>query len=91
MSSEYSSLTTSSVLMCPHGGVVSVAASSPPELRATDAFKVSGCSFGIGGRSHPCTKVKWVQPVAGPLDRTSIGLCLSAQGVPSGPVIIVAA
>jgi hypothetical protein len=62
-------LTTSSTLMCPHGGTVMVASSDVrvqaadgPILRSSDVFTVVGCPFTIGVVYHPCATLKWVQP-----------------------------
>lgn len=66
---------------------------------ATDTFTVSGCPFQLptpaGPVPHPCTTVQWVMTntrctVGGTptLSATSMGLCLAADQVPQGPVVI---
>ncbi len=96
-------LNTSSTLMCPHGGTVSI---SSPNTRAqaagaylarpSDTFTISGCPFAIGNSPHPCVRVQWVvassrSKAAGDstLATDSVGLCLAADGAPQGTVLIV--
>lgn len=66
---------------------------------ATDTFAVSGCTFqipvGTGTVPSPCLTVQWIVPdmrvvVGGTptLSSGSVGLCLSPQQVPQGPVSI---
>jgi hypothetical protein len=65
------SLTTASVLMCPHGGTVNIAsgntrasADGAPLALASDTFTISGCPFqipvGAGTKPSPCVKVQWL-------------------------------
>lgn len=88
-------LTTSSVLLCPHGGTVSaVLAKSAPTgamnggmpLSTTDTFVVAGCNF-----PNPCVQVRWVSSPAATLDVRSMGVCVNAAGVAQGPVMIAKA
>ena len=95
-------LNTNSVIMCPHGGMVTHVpgtftsyriAGRAPMLR-TDNFLVSGCPL-YGGYSSPCTSVFWVTAssmliVRGSpaLTQASVGLCYSAAGYSQGPAII---
>jgi len=64
-------LTTASVLMCPHGGTVSITSSNTrvqgdgsPLALASDTFTISGCPFqipvGPGTKPSPCVKVQWL-------------------------------
>lgn len=68
---------------------------------ATDTFVVAGCPFQIPAVvpiPSPCVKVLWLVPdfrvrIAGgnpTLSRSDAGLCLSAAGIPQGPVMIQA-
>ena len=97
-------LTSASTLMCPHGGTVSISASSAgakaggnPIVVSGDTFTVAGCPFTIPPNPHPCVRVQWVQPAAqskvggGPtLTEASVGLCLAADQAPQGTVLVVA-
>lgn len=67
---------------------------------ATDSFIVSGCPNQIPAAPSPipspCVQVQWIVPdtrntVNGTptLSQSSVGLCLSATGIPQGPVGIV--
>lgn len=73
-----------------------------PLALATDTFTVIGCRFQLptpgGPVPHPCVSVRWVKPntkclVAGQptLAADSAGLCLAADQVPQGPVVIAPA
>jgi hypothetical protein len=65
----------------------------------TDTFTVVGCPFQIPAAvpiPSPCVRVQWlisdmrVKVNSTPtLSQSSTGLCLSAAGVPQGPVMIV--
>jgi hypothetical protein len=94
-------LTSASVLMCPHGGPVTISPSSAnaqagsPIVRGSDSFVVAGCSFNISGAPHPCVSVNWIQTAtrvkAGGdfvLTQSSQGLCVAADQTPQGPVQI---
>jgi hypothetical protein len=95
-------LNTSSIMMCPHGGMVSaisantrVQAAGGPVLRSSDTFIIAGCVFNIAGASHPCVTVNWVQPdtrsqVIGDftLSEASVGLCAAADQAVQGAVLI---
>lgn len=96
------SLTTTSVLQCPHGGQVSATASGPASasgaaiLRATDGFTISGCSFSTSAGPSPCVTVEWTGPdtrvaAAGgaTLSEGSVGLCLNGATAPQGAVRVV--
>ncbi len=88
-------LTTSSTLRCPHGGIVTGTLakmptfgqnSGPVDLSTTDVFVIVGCNL-----PTPCVRVRWVSSPALVLDVRSVGLCLSASGSPQGGVSIVRA
>jgi hypothetical protein len=94
-------LTTSSVMQCPHGGVVQVVPSNTrvrsggsPILTTADAATVIGCPFIVALVPSPCVRVQWVtgdvkaQAGSSTLSQSSVGLCMSAAGVPQGPVVI---
>ncbi len=95
-------LNSSSIMMCPHGGIVSVVTSNTqvmaagdPVIRASDTYLVAGCSFVIGVVPHPCTQVQWVQPNMSSqavsdftLSEESVGLCVAADMAVQGTVLI---
>src|SRR6266481_1859405 len=95
-------LTTTSVLMCPHGGTVTssttnsrVKAAGNPILRSTDTYTIGGCSYTLGTVPHPCVRVQWdvhaehhMSQGAPSLTRDSLGLCLAADGGAQGTVEI---
>ena len=95
-------LTSSSTLMCPHGGSVSatttntkVKAGGSFLVRKSDTFMIAGCPFAIGPTPHPCVQVQWEQAAlknqaAGDftLTENSVGLCIAADQAPQGPVQI---
>jgi len=94
-------LTTSSIMQCPHGGMVNVISSdtrvqavSNFVLRSSDTFTIAGCSFNPG-TAHPCVRVQWVQPslksqVTGDFTLTeeSVGFCVAADMAVQGIVLI---
>jgi hypothetical protein len=96
-------LNTSSVMMCPHGGTVSVItantrvmAAGDPVLRASDTFLVAGCPFVIGIVPNPCVQVQWVQPDSESqvlsdftLSEGSVGLCIADDAAVQGTALIV--
>jgi hypothetical protein len=94
-------ITTSSTLMCPHGGTVTgspgatKATADAVVLRATDTFTISGCTFNVSGSPSPCTTVQWTTPAtrvkhAGDfvLNEASVGLCIGPA--PQGAVMVSA-
>jgi hypothetical protein len=95
-------LNSSSIMMCPHGGMVQAATSNTHTeaagdflLRSSDTFLISACPFILGLVPHPCVQVQWVQPAARSkaagdftLTEGSVGLCLAADMAPQGTVII---
>jgi len=96
-------LNTSSVMMCPHGGTVSVITSNTqvmaagdPVVRASDTFLIAGCPFVIVLVPHPCVQVQWVQPDTESqamgdftLSEDSVGLCIAPDMSVQGTVLIV--
>jgi hypothetical protein len=96
-------LNSSSVMMCPHGGTVSVVtantrvkAAGDFVVRASDTFLIAGCPFILGVAPHPCVQVQWVQPAAQSqvlddftLTEESVGLCVAADQAVQGTVQIV--
>jgi hypothetical protein len=82
-------LTKSDVMMCPHGGQVSISALQQTAsagaviIRPGDVFTVSGCPFMMGTVAHPCVQVEWQMPStrvkAG--DRGSAAFVLTSSSV----------
>jgi len=75
--------------------------SGVPVALSTDAFPITGCPFqipvGVGTVPHPCVSVIWISigqtakaNGVAILTAQSIGLCIAADGVPQGPVIVAA-
>ena len=95
-------LTTSSMMMCPHGGQVQpittntrTKAGGDFALRQSDTFVIAGCPFILGLVPHPCVQVQWVQPAARSqvisdftLTEASVGLCVTADQAAQGTVLI---
>lgn len=95
-------LTTTSTVMCPHGGQAQLMTSNTdaaiqgaPALLQTDIHPIAGCPF-TPVAYMPCLTIQWVTgatqtkvrgvPV---LLQTSVGLCLNAAQVPQGTAIVV--
>ena len=95
-------LTTTSTVMCPHGGMAQLLTTNTealidgaPALLQSDVHPVVGCAFTPVAYS-PCVSIRWVTaatqtsvrsvPV---LLQTSIGLCLNAAQAPQGTAIVV--
>lgn len=61
-------LTTADIMMCPHGGQVSISAVQTSAsagalmVRPGDVFSIAGCAFMIGPSPHPCVLVEWQSP-----------------------------
>jgi hypothetical protein len=95
-------LTTTSVLLCPHGGTVvpsttdtRVRAEGNPVLRSTDTFTIAGCPYVLGTTPYPCVRVQWdvhaerhTSQSDPSLTVDSVGFCLSADGGTQGTVVI---
>jgi hypothetical protein len=90
------------VATCPHGGQVTtisanarVLVSGMPVALMADQFVVVGCAFVVGTVPQPCVKVQWTVPTARTMingqpavTALSAGICIAANGVPNGPVIV---
>jgi hypothetical protein len=91
------------VAQCPHGAPVittsanvQVVASNMAVALASDQFSVAGCTFvGPTGQPQPCMKVQWTTPTTKCLINNqpaitalSVGMCIAANGVPGGPVVV---
>jgi hypothetical protein len=95
-------LNVSSVLMCPHGGTVSIVCSNTRAkaagdfvLRSSDTFTIAGCPLNISGSPHPCVSVNWIvadtrSKAMGDftLSQNSTGMCIAGDQVPQGTVLI---
>jgi len=96
-------LTTSSIMQCPHGGMVNVISSdtkvqaaSDFVLRSSDTFLIAGCTFTLPSSGpHPCVQVQWVQSSLKSqaegdftLTEESVGLCSAADQAVQGTVLI---
>jgi hypothetical protein len=96
-------LNTDSTLQCPHGGSVSAITSNTKAkadgafiLRISDTFTIAGCAFTLpSGTPHPCMQVQWMTSTLRvkadgdlALAEGSVGMCLAADGVPQGTVLI---
>ena len=95
-------LTTTSTVMCPHGGLAQLLTTNTealldgaPALLQADVHPIVGCPFTPVAYS-PCVSIRWITgatqtavrnvPV---LLQTSVGLCLNAAQVPQGTAIVV--
>jgi hypothetical protein len=95
-------LTTTSTVMCPHGGQAQLLTTNTemlidgaPALLLTDVHPIVGCPFTPVAYS-PCVSIRWLTgatqtsvrnvPV---LLQTSVGLCQNAAQVPQGPAVVV--
>jgi hypothetical protein len=91
------------VAMCPHGGQVTTISANPrvmvsatPVATMADQYLVAGCVFTVPpGKPQPCVRVQWLTPTVRMLvngqpaiTQGSVGLCLSAEGIPNGPVVV---
>ena len=96
-------LTTSSTLMCPHGGTVSIISANTRAkaggsfvARASDTYLIAGCVLNVAGAPHPCVSVRWVQPAARVkvmgdfvVNAASTGLCVAADQAVQGTVLVL--
>lgn len=95
-------LNTNSVILCPHGGIVTHVPTTFTTYRIqgrqpmllTDEYLIQGCP-GAGGPIGGCFRVQWVTAsttlvVKGVpvLTQTSVGICQTAGGIATGPAII---
>lgn len=85
-------LTTASVLTCPHGGTVSISSTNTSVTAAgvalalaTDTFSISGCSFQRpipgGTQPSPCVSVQWLQHDLQTQVNSQATLSMSSQGL----------
>ena len=95
-------LTTSSIMMCPHGGQVMVTSANARVkaagdfvVRPSDVFTIVGCPLNIAGSPHPCVQVQRLatnirsQVISDfSLSEASVGLCLASDMAPQGTVLI---
>lgn len=95
-------LTTTTVMMCPHGGTVNAISSNTKTkaggsyvLRSSDTFTIVGCPFTLGLSPHPCVQVRWVQASLkskivndSTLTASSVGFCVAADQAVQGTVLI---
>ena len=95
-------LNVSSMMMCPHGGMVSaisqntkVMVSGGLTLRSSDTFLIAGCAFALGLVPHPCVQVRWVEADSKSqvnndftISQESVGLCVAADMAVQGTVLI---
>lgn len=96
-------LTTSSSIMCPHGGQAilttansRVYAQQAQILLESDEHSVTGCSFTLPGPKYsPCVRIQWsagsthvVIDDTPVLLRNSVGQCLNAEGATQGVATI---
>lgn len=95
-------LHVTAVMTCPHGGQVNIISSNVrvlvngmPVSTMADQYLIVGCAFTVPpGKPQPCIRVQWTTPavrvmVNGPpaMLATSVGICMSADGIPAGPPI----
>jgi hypothetical protein len=95
-------LTSSSLMMCLHGGTVQAISSNTRVkaagdfiLRSSDTFIIAGCPLNVAGAPHPCIQVQWVladtqSQVTGDftLSEQSVGLCVAGDQAVQGTVLI---
>ncbi|OPY51009.1 MAG: hypothetical protein A4E49_02509 [Methanosaeta sp. PtaU1.Bin112] len=96
-------LTTSSTVICPHGGRAllstanrAVFADGSKVLLESDVHPVTGCPFTVGSSYSPCVRIEWQSGTGrvsidrtATLVETSIGQCLNAAGSVQGVAIVV--
>jgi len=95
-------LNAASIMMCPHGGTVSVITRNTKVmlagsllLSASDTFTVAGCALAGLPTPSPCMQVQWVTPNVRSqalgdftLSETSVGLCVATNGAVQGTVLV---
>ena len=70
-----------------------------PALLQTDVHAIAGCPFqipvGVGTKPSPCVRITWLTGTfkfsvggVGVLTQSSLGLCLSAEGIPQSIAVI---
>lgn len=96
-------LTTSSQIMCTHGGMATLTTSNTkvkvdgaPALLESDIHSVAGCPFTVPpSKPQPCIKIEWTLGATmckannrKVLIQSSVGKCISAEGATQGLAII---
>jgi hypothetical protein len=97
-------LTTSSQVMCPHGGSAILSTSNTqvivdnsPALLESDVHSVAGCPFTLPGpKPSPCIRIEWTAGATmcksngtKVLVQSSIGKCISAEGSTQGLALVI--
>ena len=97
-------LTTSSQIMCTHGGTAmltttdtKVKVDNSLALLESDVHSVAGCPFTLPGpKPSPCIRIEWLAgaimcKIEGTkvLIQSSVGKCISAEGLTQGIALIV--
>jgi hypothetical protein len=97
-------LTTTSTVMCTHGGQATLTTANTQvkidgaaALLESDIHTVAGCAFTLpSGTPHPCIRIEWSGGATmckangtGVLTQSSIGKCISAEGATQGLAMIV--
>ena len=96
-------LTTTSTVMCPHGGQATLTTTNTealvdgaPVLLQTDEHVIKGCPFTVGAVASPCVSIRWSTAATQTkirnvpvLHQSSIGLCFNAAQAPQGPAVVV--
>lgn len=94
-------LTTTSTVMCPHGGQAVLTTSNTealidgvPALLQTDVHPIVGCAFTPVAYS-PCVSIRWISAATQAklhgvplLLQNSVGLCQNAAMAPQGLAIV---
>lgn len=96
-------LTTTSTVMCTHGGQASLSTANTAvkidgaaALLESDIHSVAGCPFTVPpGKPQPCIRIEWSGGATackangtGVLVTSSIGKCISAEGATQGVAIV---
>lgn len=96
-------LTTTSTVMCPHGGQAVLSTSNTdakvrgaPALLLSDRHTIAGCVFAPGGVASPCLSIQWLTGTTQATVRgvplllqSSVGLCLNAAQIPQGTAVVL--
>jgi hypothetical protein len=96
-------LTTTSTVMCPHGGQAVLTTTNTeglvdgaPVLLQSDQHPIVGCPFTVGVVYTPCVVIRWSTAATQTkirevpvLLQTSIGLCFNAAQAPQGVAVVV--
>src|SRR6185295_7365150 len=99
-------VTTSSTVMCTHGGQATLTTANTQvkidgaaALLESDIHSVAGCAFTVPpGKPQPCIRIEWSGGATmckangtAVLTQSSIGKCISAEGATQGIAIIAMA